>query len=107
MATFGKIGLLLEKIGLLFNPSSGHAGSRRPSDKTILLIIIYLCYLERFHMEKVPGCEPMVSETVRNNFTILAAVVIKWSACSPSTQTIRVRIPLKSTELLFEKNENK
>ena len=27
-------------------------------------------------------------------------VVVKWSACSPSTQTIHVRIPLKST--IFE-----
>ena len=26
-----------------------------------------------------------------------AVVVVKWSACSPSTLTIRVRIPLKST----------
>ena len=25
----------------------------------------------------------------------MAVVVVKWSACSPSTPTIRVRIPLK------------
>ena len=37
-------------------------------------------------------------------------VVVKWSACSPSILTIRVRIPLKCSVFfykLFEKNENK
>ena len=38
-------------------------------------------------------------------------VVVKWSVCLPSTPTMRVRIPLKSTVLpvkfVFEKNENK
>ena len=29
-----------------------------------------------------------------------AVVVVKWSACSPSTPTIRVRIPLRSTIFL-------
>ena len=37
--------------------------------------------------------------------------VVKWSACSPSTPTIRVRIPLKHTvfsvKFVFEKSENK
>ena len=36
--------------------------------------------------------------------------VVKWSACLPSTPTIRVRIQLKSTVFcnnVFEKNENK
>ena len=36
-----------------------------------------------------------------------AVVVVKWSACSPSFPTIRVRIPLKptvfSTKYVFEK----
>ena len=31
---------------------------------------------------------------------IWAVVVFKWSACSPSTPTIRVRIPLRSTIFL-------
>ena len=30
----------------------------------------------------------------------LAVVVVKWSACSPSTPTIRVRIPLTPTVFL-------
>ena len=38
-------------------------------------------------------------------------VVVKWSACSPSTTTIRVRIPHEaysfSVKIVFEKNENK
>ena len=38
-------------------------------------------------------------------------IVVKWSACLPSTLTIRVRIPLKPTifpaKYVFEKNENK
>ena len=38
-------------------------------------------------------------------------VVVKWSACSPSTPMIRVQIPLKPTvfsvTFVFEKNENK
>ena len=38
-------------------------------------------------------------------------VVVKWSACSPSTPTVRVRIPLKSTvfsvEFVLANNENK
>ena len=38
-------------------------------------------------------------------------VVVKWSACSPSTPTILVRIPLKPTvfsvPFVLEKNENK
>ena len=38
-------------------------------------------------------------------------VGVKWSACLPSTPTIRVRIPLKPTvfsvKFVFEKNENK
>ena len=33
----------------------------------------------------------------RNNNNRRAVVVVKWSACSPYTQTIQVRIPLKST----------
>ena len=39
-----------------------------------------------------------------------AVVVVKWSACPPSTPTIRVRIPLKSTifcKIVVEKNNNK
>ena len=39
-----------------------------------------------------------------------AVVVIKLSACSRSTLTIRVRIPLKSTiflKIVFQNNENK
>ena len=40
-----------------------------------------------------------------------AVVVVKWSACLPSTPTIRVQIPLKSTvftvKFVFEMNENK
>ena len=40
-----------------------------------------------------------------------AVVVVKLSACSPSTLTIRVQIPMKSTvfpvKFVFEKNENK
>ena len=44
----------------------------------------------------------------RKRLVILWAVmVVKWSACSPSTATIRVRIPLKSTvffsEMLWKK----
>ena len=41
-----------------------------------------------------------------------AVVVVKWSACSPSTSTIRVQIPLKPTPFFsvklfgFEKNKN-
>ena len=42
---------------------------------------------------------------------IRAVVVVKWSACSPSTPTIRVQIPLKlrvfSVEFVFDRNENK
>ena len=38
-------------------------------------------------------------------------VVVKRSACSPSSPTIRFRIPLKPTDFsvkfVFEKNENK
>ena len=38
-------------------------------------------------------------------------VVVKWSACSPSTLTIRVPIPLISAvfsvKIVFEKNKNK
>ena len=38
-------------------------------------------------------------------------VVVKWSACSPCTSTIRVRISLTPTffsvQFVFEKNENK
>ena len=50
---------------------------------------------------------------VENFQTIVywAVVVVKWSACSPSTPTIRVWIPLKPTILsvkfVFEKNTNK
>ena len=40
-----------------------------------------------------------------------AGAVVKWSTCSPSTLTIRVRILLKPTafsvQFVFEKNENK
>ena len=40
-----------------------------------------------------------------------AVVVVKWSACSPSTPTIRVRIPQKpsvfSVKCVLEKNKNK
>ena len=40
-----------------------------------------------------------------------AVVVVKWSACSPSTPTIRVQILLTSTvfsvKFVFEKTENK
>ena len=40
-----------------------------------------------------------------------AVVVVKWSACSPYTLTIRVRIPLKHTvfplKFVLEKYENK
>ena len=35
---------------------------------------------------------------------------VRWSACSPSTPTIRVRIQLKSTffcKIVVEKNKNK
>ena len=39
-----------------------------------------------------------------------AVLVVKWSACSPYTPTIRVRIPLKPAvfhvKFVFEKNEN-
>ena len=39
---------------------------------------------------------------------ISAVVVVKWSACLPSTLSIRVRIPLNPTVFsAFEKNENK
>ena len=41
---------------------------------------------------------------------VVAVVVVLWSAWSPSTPTLRVRIPLKSTFLfckMCEKNENK
>ena len=38
-------------------------------------------------------------------------MVVKWSACSPSTLKIRVQIPLKlqffSVEFVFGKSENK
>ena len=38
-------------------------------------------------------------------------MVVKWSACSPSTPTIRVLIPAEaysfSVKFVFEKNENK
>ena len=38
-------------------------------------------------------------------------MIVKWSACLPSTLTIRVRILLTltvfSVKLVFEKNENK
>ena len=44
-------------------------------------------------------------------FGQLAVVVVKWSACSPSTPMIRVRILLTltvfSVKCVFEKNENK
>ena len=49
-------------------------------------------------------------QTVPNN-QLRAMMVVKWSACSPSTLTIRVRIPLTSAvfsvKSVFEKNENK
>ena len=45
-----------------------------------------------------------------NRFWILGVVVVKWSACSPSNQTIRVRILLTPTVLSvkfeFEKSLN-
>ena len=45
------------------------------------------------------------------NVLYLGCVVVKWSACLPSTPTIRVRIPLKpsvfSVKFMFEKNEIK
>ena len=41
-------------------------------------------------------------------FTLGAALVVKWSVCSPSTLTIQVQIPLKpavfSVKFVFEKN---
>ena len=48
----------------------------------------------------------------RNNIFTSAGtvVVVKWSACSPSTLTIQVRIPLKTTvfsKFVFEKNKKK
>ena len=47
-----------------------------------------------------------------SKYTKLAVVVVvKWSACSPYTTTIRVQFPLMSTvfsvKFVFEKNENK
>ena len=51
------------------------------------------------------------SEKLNQTFiTVYAKVVIKWSACSPSTLMIRVQIPLKPTVFsvkMFEKNKNK
>ena len=42
------------------------------------------------------------------SFYFSAVVVVKWSSCSPSTPTVQVRIPPKSTVAkLFENNENK
>ena len=47
----------------------------------------------------------------QTNSKVGAVVVVKWSACSPSTPTIRVRISLKPTvfpvKFVFEKKENK
>ena len=46
-----------------------------------------------------------------NESSFWAVVVVKWSTCSPSSLTIRVRIPLTPTVLsvkfVREKNENK
>ena len=48
--------------------------------------------------------------SIKNNYRG-AVVVVKWSACSPSTPTIQVQVPLKaavfSVKFVFEKNENK
>ena len=44
---------------------------------------------------------PILKKTLWIRWAVV--VMVKWSACSPSTQTIRVGIPLK----LFKKNENK
>ena len=45
------------------------------------------------------------------NYNSRAVVVVRWSACLPSTPMIQVRIPLKPTvfsvKFAFEKNENK
>ena len=46
-----------------------------------------------------------------SNHNICVVVVVKWSAFSPSTLTIRVRIPLKprvfSVKFVFEKTKDK
>ena len=45
---------------------------------------------------------------ITNSVIWAVVVVVKCSACSPSTLTIRVLIPLTPTvKFLFEKNENK
>ena len=61
------------------------------------------CYLKLF-MASAPG------QVVRLMLNKWAVVVVKWSACLPSTPTIRVRIPLRSTifcKIVNEKNKNK
>ena len=60
----------------------------------------------RLHLNQIMKikCQP-------KNYQTWAVVVVKWSACSPSTQTIRVRILLTpsvfSVKFVFRKNENK
>ena len=52
-----------------------------------------------------------LAHVMRYIFIPLNVVVVVWLACSPSTPTIRVRIPLTSTvfsvKIVFEYNENK
>ena len=58
------------------------------------------------HDDSVTRCSIFVPLT-----TMMTVVVVKWSACVPSTPTIRFGIPLKpsvfSGEFVFETNENK
>ena len=51
-----------------------------------------------------------LAHVMRYIFIPLNVVVVVWLACSPSTPTIRVRIPLTSTvfsvKFVFKKNED-
>ena len=51
------------------------------------------------------------NDVIKHSQKKWGVVVVEWSACSPSTLTIRVRIRLKPTvfsvKFGFEKNENK
>ena len=66
-----------------------------------LLNSAVLCY--RFMWRTFPDSFSSV-----NTINKWVVVVVKWSACSPYTPMIRVRIPLKSTffcKIVAEKNE--
>ena len=56
----------------------------------------YLC-LASDHFSLCKSRTSFDSVALQQTRTTWAVVVVKWSACSPSTPTFRVRIPLRST----------